>query len=323
MLRTRKLLRLAATFTAVSLLVPAVASARKKGPLEGEPAVRKKMELRKLRFQVTPLAAMSLSQAFTHTGYVGARLQFDFLDWLGIRAGFAYGVVAPKAKLLKSIEGGGLQAGFAPGQPDMTAPAGSNIGNDSQSPKRPYSEYENPAPLLHDFQAGLTKPQWYSSADLVFTPFAGKLGLFSAIFTEYDLYFFGGLGIMGWSKFYPNAKSTAELNGLSQNAGDPATHCQFNDATIENECILHPVVADVGVKLGPSFGGGLHLFITDWVSINLELQDIVTRNNLTGLNATVADVPPAVDKRDKNFNHNVTLQLGATFYIPFRAKRSK
>ncbi|MFO0633819.1 MAG: hypothetical protein U0168_13300 [Nannocystaceae bacterium] len=42
------------------------------------------------------------------------------------------------------------------------------------------------------------------------------------------------------------------------------------------ECLLHPVKADKGVKVGGSFGAGLNLFLTDWVSLNLEIQDIVT-----------------------------------------------
>jgi hypothetical protein len=40
---------------------------------------------------------------------------------------------------------------------------------------------------------------------------------------------------------------------------------------------------DDGVKLGASFGGGVNLFASNFVSINLEVQDIVTRNNLAGL----------------------------------------
>ena len=177
--------------------------------------------------------------------------------------------------------------------------------------------------LRHDFEAGLTRNQWLGSADVVFTPFAGKLGLFSAIFTEYDLYLFGGLGLSGWNRHYPNQKSTSELLNLSE----ACVPSDGSSASINEECALHPVKADTGVKLGPSFGGGLHIFMSDWASLNLEFQDIMSLNNIAGLNSTTTDILEegrvVVDNKDKNWNHNVTVQLGVKFYLPPKAKRSE
>jgi hypothetical protein len=34
-------------------------------------------------------------------------------------------------------------------------------------------------------------------------------------------------------------------------------------------------------------------------------------------------VPPKVDKDDRNWNHNVMMSLGVTFYFPPKAKRSE
>lgn len=324
---TSKLLTVAAVASAAWLWAPAQASAApggRKSVLEGEPIVRQKLQLRKFRFQLTPYVGMSLSQPFVHMGYVGARAGFHFADWIGARAGFGYGVVNVDSQLLRAINGGGLPTGIAPGQVDNsvsngpTCPAG--------APCRPLAETDNPAPLLHDFQAGLTRAQWQASVDAVFTPFSGKLGLFSAAFTNYDIYLFGGLGLMGWNKHYKDQASTAEQLGFDTNP-ESMNYCSTAAGTsnpgAEAECILHPVAPDDGVKIGASFGGGVNLFASNFVSINLEVQDIVTRNNLAGLNTTVADIPPRVDNADKDIFHNVTLQVGATFYIPFKAKRSK
>lgn len=320
---TSKLLTVAAVLSAAWLWAPAQASAApggRKSVLEGEPIVRQKLQLRKFRFQLTPYVGMSLSQPFVHMGYVGARAGFHFADWIGARAGFGYGVVNVDSALLRAINGGGLPVGIPPGAVDNsvangpTCPAG--------APCRPLAETDNPAPLLHDFQAGLTRAQWQASVDAVFTPFSGKLGLFSAAFTNYDIYLFGGLGLMGWNKHYPDQTSTAEQLSLSTDIDSP-TYCTAMTSGQNAECLLHPVAADAGVKLGASFGGGVNLFASNFVSINLEVQDIVTRNNLAGLNTTVADIPPRVDRADKDIFHNVTLQVGATFYIPFKAKRTK
>ncbi len=327
---TSKLLTVAAVASAAWLWAPVQASAApggRKSVLEGEPIVRQKLQLRKFRFQLTPYVGMSLSQPFVHMGYVGARAGFHFADWIGARAGFGYGVVNVDSALLRAINGGGLPVGYAPGTLDPTLPmTDASVPCPSEpnggSPCRPALESDNPAPLLHDFQAGLTRAQWQASVDAVFTPFSGKLGLFSAAFTNYDIYLFGGLGLMGWNRHYKDQDSTADRLSLDTDPESP-TYCTSAVSGQNAECLLHPVAPDDGVKLGASFGGGVNLFASNFVSINLEVQDIVTRNNLAGLNTTVTDIPPLVDRQDKDIFHNVTLQIGATFYIPFKAKRTK
>jgi outer membrane beta-barrel protein len=325
-MKTRKLLTLVALFAVAGLWTNEAQA--KKGPLEGEPIVRKRLEHRKFRFQLTPYVGMSLSQPFVHMGYVGAKATFHFADWLGVRGTFGYGVVPVDSKLLRAVNDGGLPEGYAPGTTDPALPGGTACPDSpgGGAPCRSIQHDANPAPLLHDFRAGLVRAQWQSSLDVVFTPFSGKLGLFSAIFTNYDIYLFGGLGLVGYSKHYGD-RSTSEILELDTRpevggAPNPA-YCQQGNLGQNAECILHPVSADTGVKVGGSFGGGLNLFLTDWVAINLEVQDIVTAVNLTGLNATVDEVNPVVDRRDRDVFHNVTFQLGARFYLPPKAKRGK
>ncbi len=316
MQRIRTLTFLAApiAIAALSLLTPSTAQAKRKSPLAGKPVVVNKLELRKLRFAITPVAAMSLSQPFVHEGYAGGKLQFYITDWIGVRGTFLYSVLQLDARLLKAVqdENGGLPRGID--NPETGVPT------------RAVADKDNPAPLYHDFQAGLTHNQWLGSADVVFTPFNGKLGLFSGIFTEYDIYLFGGLGLSGWQKYY-GAQSTSQQLGLDGGAGNPDRSCRPEgsmDAARNEECLLHPVLADEGVKLGPSFGAGLHMFLgVPWAAVNLEVQDIMSRNNIAGQNRTTDDVPPIVDRNDAVWNHNVVFQLGVKFYFPPKAKRTK
>jgi len=319
-MNTRKIATFLAVFLAAGLYANE-ASAKKDGPLEGEPIVRKKMQLRKYRFQLTPYVGMSLSQPFVHMGYVGAKATFHFADWIGVRGTFGYGVVPLESKLLRAINGGGLPEGYAAGTDDMTISGDQPCAG--PAPCRENAEGDNPAPLLHDFRAGLVRAQWQASADVVFTPFAGKLGLFSAIFTEYDIYVFGGLGLVNYTKHYDD-QSTSELNGLTTEVGADGFCADGGLGGAQNEeCLLNPVAADTGIKVGGSFGGGINLFAgVPWVAINFEIQDIVTGVNLAGLNTTVDDVPPRVNNRDRDVFHNVTFQLGARFYFPFKAKRT-
>ncbi len=321
----------ASLIAAVPLLLPSTAQAKRKSPLAGKPVVVNKMELRKFRFTVTPFAGMSLSQPYVHEGYVGGKLNFYFTDWIGVRGTFGWAVLQLPAKLLKAVESeeGGLPRGS-----EVLTDANGNVTKMYPGPIRDIGDKDNPAPLLHDFQAGLTHNQWLASADVVFVPFAGKLGLFSGIFTEYDIYIFGGLGLSGWNRYYPDVQSTSQRFNIA-NGGDPgngARNClpmveglDANESSrIESECLLHPVQADTGVKLGPSFGAGLHLMLgVEWVALNLEIQDIMSYNNIAGLNATTEEIPPVIDGSDRNWNHNVQFQLGFKFYFPPKVKRTK
>lgn len=314
MQRLRSLTVLAATLAAVTLL-PDTALAKRKSPLEGKPVVVRKLELHKLRFGITPFVGMSLSQTFVHKGYVGGKLHFDFTDWIGIQAKFAYGIINRDAKLLRALTdpAGGLPQGIPPNTPE----------NPSVAPVRTDADFNSPAPLLHDFKRGLTRNNWLASFDIVFKPFSGKLGLFSAIFTSYDMYLFGGLGLAGFGRHYKNEQSTSELLGLNTDSTS-AMYCRDMNGEINRECFLHPVKDDSGLKLGPSFGGGINIFLGDGIaSINADVHDIMTLNNAAGLNSTTADVPPKVDKADRNWNHNVMFSLGVTFYLPPKSKRSE
>lgn len=326
MTRNLKLFAVSASLFAGALLLPSVAHAKKPGVLEGKPIVVDKLEHRKFRFQVTPQAAMSLSQPFVHKGLVGGKLRFDFTDWIGVRAMFQYGAINLDSKLLKSLNDGGLPEALNPGDEGYN---GTLSGCVDGLPCRDVNELDNPAPLLNDFQAGLTRLQWQTSVDVAFTPFAGKLGMFSSIFTEYDLYVFGGLGLTSWERAYPDANSTTDIytaaGAITSTDPNSDEYCDVTGAGAgENvECILHPAQAQDGIKVGGSFGAGLHLFITDWVSINLEVQDIVIRHNVGGLNATIRDVPPTIDNDDRTIVHNASFSIGPTFYFPPKPKRSK
>ena len=309
----------AAGFAALAL--PSQAQAKKPGVLENKPIVVDRLELRKLRFQITPQIGMSLSQPFVHKGFVGAKLRFDFTDWIGLRASFMYGVLDVDSALLRSLNGGALPVGSADESLELPA---SEAG---EGPYRSRDALDDPAPLRHDFQSGLTKVQLTASLDVAFTPFSGKLGLFSSLFTEYDIYIFGGVGFVNYQRHYPNARTTSQQLQIA-NSTDPTgdDYCETSTGALVAECQLNPVSPDSGFRVGGSFGAGIHLFITDWVSINPEIHDIVVAHNDAGLNATIDDVPPVVEntgRRDRVVRHNVTFNLGVTFYLPPKAKRSR
>src|SRR6202000_3224397 len=67
-----------------TLLPETAARAERRNPLEGQPAVRRRLQLRKLRFEVTPQFVTSINQDYKHAFGPGINLNFHLTDWLAI-----------------------------------------------------------------------------------------------------------------------------------------------------------------------------------------------------------------------------------------------
>lgn len=322
--------------TLVTLIaLPETAFAKRPGVLENKPIVERKKEHRKLRLQVTPFAAMSIAQPYIHVGSAGGKLRFNITDTLGIRGLFEFAPIALKTKLTRALNGdtgededGGKQSPLPIGVDNP------NSAKNKPGVHRPNNRREIQSPLLHDFHWGLTRLQWQGSADITFTPFAGKLGLFSSIFQSYDLYLFVGVGFQNWTQYYQGREegeipgigftNTSKHLGLTPNTSnqslEPGACIDAKTKQANTECVLHPVEAQTGMKIGPSFGGGVNIFITDWLAINPEVQDVITWHNDTGFSSN-REIFPVVDRKDNVLRHNITLRLGFSFYVPPKVKR--
>src|SRR5512133_1882815 len=89
---------------ALALLVPAVASARRENPLEGQPAIRHKEELHAARFEIGPSFNMSLNRYVRNAFLIGLKAEYHALDWLsfGFDIGGGFGADTSLAGELKS-----------------------------------------------------------------------------------------------------------------------------------------------------------------------------------------------------------------------------
>src|SRR5262245_34231638 len=71
-------------------LLASQAHAEGRNPLAGQPAIRHRVELRKLRFELTPQLILSTNQPYLIGVGGGAALQFHITDWLGFGASVHY-----------------------------------------------------------------------------------------------------------------------------------------------------------------------------------------------------------------------------------------
>jgi hypothetical protein len=161
------------------------------GPLAGAPAVRKLRLYRRTRFEIAPAVSFTLLDEYQRTILLGARLQFNFTDWLAIGGWGALGsVIRLPTALTDNIQevNEQRQARVAPCNADPTGAGCSgalltqrltavNLGKD-----------------LKDQLGGI---DWVAAPQLTLTPFRGKLALFQSIYLDTDVYISPGVAFAG------------------------------------------------------------------------------------------------------------------------------
>lgn len=155
------------------------AHAERRNPLEGQPPERHKVEMRALRFEITPQFVVSLNQDFRHFIGGGLTLQFHITDWLGIQGQFAYGG-GINTSLTDAL------AGANGALPDMEG---------------------NAQPSKQQFLNHIATINMLISAAVAITPFQGKQSLFGALFLRYDAYALAGVGMMNLTNSFDPGSS--------------------------------------------------------------------------------------------------------------------
>lgn len=281
----RALLKIsAAALVAISIgaAAPAVAQTRT-SPLEGQPAVRHKYELRQSRFEITPTFEASISAPFKNTFAGGLKLEYHLSDAFSIEAMGFFGVDSNTGLMNQIVTS-------LPDSPNPTDPL---------------------APTKQQALDHANKIPFHGGIGLTFTPWAGKLSLFSKAFVAYDVYVSGGFGF---------AKTENSNSG-----DDTATTCDANctDANPANHMFTDPRndgPHNAGFNPGVQFGGGLHVFFSDWTAVDLYVRDYMFTDNPSGLDY---NFDGKVDDSDRRFLSHLFVGIGIAFYLPSTAKISR
>jgi len=256
------------------IVLPAIALAgysEYKNPLEGQPAVRHREEVRSGRFEIGPSVSFSLNRFVRHAILIGGKLEYHIADYLSLGADLGYGV--------------GIDTGLT-----------SELAG----------QYANDAARWEQLRRRFADIQFAGDARLSFTPFTGKMALFSKIFLGYDFYGFGGFG---FAKTKNNGSNVADFGA---NAGD--------DIDAANE----------GFRAGAAFGAGIHLFFNQFVALGIEFKDILFSDNESGGDLTrgltaeeLAQKKVIVNADDRKFSNHFFVGLNLTFYLPTKAEISR
>ena len=144
------------------------------GPLAGAPAVRQLVKYRETRFAIGPQFGYTLLNDYMHNFMVGARIEFNILDWLSVGA-VGYYILNTPTKLTKHISESTDLGG------DPTTPSDSNFPS--------YTGAGN-----FEDQVALMKGMYLAQVSVI--PFRGKLAMFEKLFLALDGYLSIGGGIV-------------------------------------------------------------------------------------------------------------------------------
>ncbi len=286
------------------------------GPLAGAPAVRKIVQYRELRFSMGPQFAYTILNDYMHNFLVGARLEFNILDWLGVGIIGYYGINVPTTLTNHVTESQNLGGG-------STTPAetGSN-----------WPSYTGAA----NFEEQVARLKGQYLAQLSFIPFRGKMSMFEKLFVAIDGAIFVGGGIVHFEERSP-------CNGAQiENSSDYNPGCgDFNQFRSNNDINLLAPSRESQIGGTFTWGIGFMAYFNDWFAVNLEYRmtpfkwnaagtdeagqaastwDYVDVNGEPGWTTTASgsgDYPDGkIGSEDKTWNLNQSVALGFIFYLP-------
>jgi hypothetical protein len=161
------------------------------GPLAGAPAVRKLRLYRRTRLEIAPAVSFTLLDEYQRTILLGARLQFNFTDWLAIGGWGALGsVIRLPTALTDNIqtvnERRQAQVGPCNADPNGAGCKGALL-----------TQRLTAVNLGKDLKDQLGGIDWVAAPQVTLTPFRGKLALFQSIYLDTDFYISPGVAFVG------------------------------------------------------------------------------------------------------------------------------
>jgi len=134
--------------------------------------------------------------------------------------------------------------------------------------------------------------------EVEFLPLSGKIALFSAIFSYFDFYVFGGAGVVNLANSNAQPNSCVTPNP-PYSVQTPA--CQAYKAT----------------EFTGNVGLGAHAYLNNYMAIDLEIRDLIYKNNASGRDVNGDGF---ANSYDLEWTNNYIFGLNLQFFAPFKAK---
>jgi outer membrane beta-barrel protein len=264
---------------------------RRQSTLSTDVAVRHRRLLVKNRFELTPLFESTINADFRHIIGGGVKLEYHlgniplFGDTLSIGV-IGVGSTAINTKLVDKI------------RPTLEAA----------------TDIKTREPSQDEFMDRLNTMPLHGAGYLSLTPWYGKLAAFGQAYVAFDFYFQAGVSYAQLKSNCPDAVCSDKNPGGS--------HVDPNGETIPDEMQLNPnndPPLNNGTRIGLYLGGGIHVFLNDFLALDMTVRDYAFTDNPSGADFN-ADL--IVSNADNRFLHHLFFGVGISVMLPTTVKRT-
>jgi outer membrane beta-barrel protein len=280
-MRTTQILLASALALTVIGSAHEAAADRRENSLSKDVAVRHRRLLVKSRLEVTPLFESTINADYRYVVGGGLKLEYHLTDKWSIGV-IGVGSTSINTGLVNKIE--------------------STLSDNPSDPREPSkTEYED----------HLNSMPFHGAAYLSLTPWYGKLAAFSQAYVAFDFYFQAGVAFAQLKSDCPTSVCSDMSPGVSTKSGTdtiPPDENPNNDPPLNN-----------GGRVGLYLGGGIHVFLNDFLALDLTVRDYAFSDNPSGADYN-ADL--AVTSADNNFLHHLFFGAGLSVMLPTKLKRT-
>jgi outer membrane beta-barrel protein len=266
---------------------------RRQNNLAADVAVRHRRLLVKNRFEFAPLFESTINADFRHIIGAGAKLEYHLSDMWSVGV-VGVGSTSINTKLVDKI------------RPTLITQAAKQtmLANGTYIRE----------PSQDEFLDRLNSMPFHGAAYASFTPWYGKLAAFGQAYVAFDFYFQAGIS---FAQLKSNCPTTV--------CNDPAPGGSIVGAdgdTIPSEKQLNPnndPPLNSGGRIGLYLGGGIHVFLNDFLALDMTVRDYAFTDNPSGadFNANLF-----VSDEDNRFLHHLFFGVGISVMLPTTVKRT-
>lgn len=270
----------------------AYAERRRNDALAADVAVRHRRLLVKKRLELAPLFESTINADFRHIIGGGAKLEYHLGDMLSIGV-IGVASSALDTKLVDKI----VPTLMTQAQKQQMIAGGMYIRE----------------PSREEFLDRLNTMPFHGAAYASLTPWYGKLAAFGQAYVAFDFYFQAGVAFAQLKSSCPTAVCSDPNPGKSTTdpmSGDtiPPDNNPNNDKPLND-----------GSRIGLYLGGGIHVFLNDFLALDMTVRDYAFTDNPSGADFN-ADL--FVSNDDNRFVHHLFFGAGVSVMFPFTVKRT-
>jgi len=176
---------------------------------------------------------------------------------------------------------------------------------------------DNPAnpiePSKDEFKLRLNEMPLHGAAYASLTPWYGKLAAFGQAYVAFDFYFQAGVSFAQLKSNCPADVCTDTPDDKDPMDETPPDLDPNNDDPLNN-----------GTRIGLYLGGGVHVFLNDFIALDLTIRDYAFQDNPSGADVSGPRDGPdrAVTSDDNRFIHHLFFGAGVSIMFPTKVKRT-